>query len=356
MATRLLPAIQQIFSNIGEIGIGFRIKTFATLTTTPLATYSDEALTIPNANPAIGAISGNQVSDGNGRFGDMWVASLKNYKIVLVDENDVVIDTIDPVDGGSSDSIITFDPMPEAFWGVSLGSASAYVLDSNVDISTIGYKDTQIFEMQFHIPNVAAPTLAIDGLPALNLKKYNGAGVKVDLEADDVVNQTYCLRNDGVDLIVLNPQKPFLDSRNLSLATETIAGISKIATQAETAAAVNDTKFITPLKLQGAFNNKNFIDAAIRFNAGVSPTILASKNISSLTRIGSGNYRLNFTTPMPNANYYVTAVCQQTSFTPMIGIISALTTSLEIKCEKWDSASFTSYPDLSNISILIFKS
>ena len=355
MATRLLPAIQQIFSNIGEIGIGFRIKTFATLTTTPLATYSDEALTVPNANPAIGAMFGNQVSDGNGRFGDMWVATLKNYKIVLVDENDVVIDTIDPVDGGSSSSIISFDPMPEAFWGVSLGSASAYVLDSNVDISTIGYKDTQIFEMQFHIPNIAAPTLAIDGLAALNLKKYNGAGAKVDLEAGDVLNQTYCLRNDGVDLIVLNPQKPFLDSINLSVATELVVGVAKIATQAETTAAVNDTNFITPLKLQQTFNDGNFISTAIRFNGAVTPITLASKNVSSLTRLSAGNYRINFTTPMPNANYYVTAVCAHTSYTPMIGIISALTTSLTIRCEKWDNANFTSYPDLSNISILIFK-
>ncbi len=206
MAFRLLPAIQQVFSNLGEVGTGFKLKTYQTLTLTPLATYSDEALTTPNANPASGATTGNQIADSAGRFGDLWVDALANYKIILTDENDVTIDTVDPVGGMSSNSLTAFNPIPEAFWGTTSGTSSAYTLDSNVDISGVGYQDTQIFELAFHTTCIAAPTLNIDGLGALNLKKYTGSGTKTALEAGDVTTQTYLARNDGVDIIILNPE------------------------------------------------------------------------------------------------------------------------------------------------------
>lgn len=209
MAQRLLPAIQQVFSDLGYIGIGYKLKTYATLTTTPLTTYSDEGLTTPNANPASGATTGNQISNGDGRFGDMWVSNLSLYKIVLTDNNDVPLVTADPVDGGSSSSIIIFNPMPEAFWGTTAGTSTAYTLDSNVDISSIGYQDTQIFKASYNVACGIAPTLAVDGLAALNLKKYTGLGTKIALEAGDVVAaQTYDHRNDGVDIVVLNPEHP----------------------------------------------------------------------------------------------------------------------------------------------------
>ena len=43
--------------------------------------------------------------------------------------------------------------------------------------------------------------------------------------------------------------------------------------------------------------------------AGASGTINSSFNVSSVTRNSTGNYRVNFTTAMPNANY---AVCPST--------------------------------------------
>ena len=43
--------------------------------------------------------------------------------------------------------------------------------------------------------------------------------------------------------------------------------------------------------------------AWVRFRGGASPTIDGSFNISSITRTGTGQYTVNFTTAMPNTNY-----------------------------------------------------
>lgn len=46
--------------------------------------------------------------------------------------------------------------------------------------------------------------------------------------------------------------------------------------------------------------------AWVNFNGVTTATIRASYNVSSVTRSSTGIYVINFTTPMPNANYCVT--------------------------------------------------
>jgi hypothetical protein len=45
--------------------------------------------------------------------------------------------------------------------------------------------------------------------------------------------------------------------------------------------------------------------AWVNFNGTGTPAIRGSFNVSSITDIGTGNYTINFTTAMPNANYAV---------------------------------------------------
>jgi hypothetical protein len=44
-------------------------------------------------------------------------------------------------------------------------------------------------------------------------------------------------------------------------------------------------------------------------NTGGNCTIRASGNVSSITDNGTGNYTVNFTTAMPDANYAVSGIC-----------------------------------------------
>lgn len=245
MSQRLYLPFQQVFSNVGIIGAGYKVYTYETGTSTPKATYSDVALTVPNTNPV--------VANSAGRFGNIYGERSALYKFVLTDASDAIIETRDPVDPESS-TIVIFDPIPAAFWGTTAGTSSAYTLDSLVDISSVGYTDTQVFMLAFHVACAANPTINIDDLGALNLKRYDLSYAKTALIANDVLPGRYWATNDGVDIIILDIVRQ---------ASETILGISEIATQDEVNAGTDDERFITPLKLKtSVYNSKELITTA----------------------------------------------------------------------------------------------
>ncbi len=198
MAQTLYLPIEQVFTNLGVIGAGFKLYTYETTTSTPLATYSDTALSVANANPTI--------ADSAGRFIQIFIGDAKLYKAVLKDADDVTVWTADPIDPKIF-SLNDFDPRPTSFWGTTAGTAAAFTLVADPVIST--YANTQTFFFACHLDNTAAPTIAIDGLTALNIKKYDGLGSKVALEVGDIqAGQRYEATNDGTDIIILNPEKP----------------------------------------------------------------------------------------------------------------------------------------------------
>ena len=94
-------------------------------------------------------------------------------------------------------------------------------------------------------------------------------------------------------------------------ATETVAGKAKIATTAIAQAGVNDADFLTAKKLRGALNANGAAPisacrAWVCFNGKQSPpVILSSLNISSVVKNATGDYTLNFATPLENSNYSV---------------------------------------------------
>ena len=90
MATRLLPPGYQELTSSGAIASGAKLYTYTAGTSTPKASYSDEALTVPNSNPV--------VADGSGRFGDIF-ATTGQYRLVMKTSADVTLWTADPVDG-----------------------------------------------------------------------------------------------------------------------------------------------------------------------------------------------------------------------------------------------------------------
>jgi len=211
MAQRFNFPREQVFSDLGAIGAGYKLHTYETGTTTPLATYSDTALSVANANPTI--------ADSAGRFGDIFVDDLKLYKAILKDADDNTIYTADPVDPKVF-SLADFDPRPTSFWGTTVGTADAFTLTADPDVSS--YSSTQTFFFACHLDNNAGATLAVinstETLSALTLKKYDGAGSKVDLEDGDLqAGQTYSARNDGTDIIILGKNPATTSNKGISL-------------------------------------------------------------------------------------------------------------------------------------------
>ncbi len=229
MAQTLYLPIEQVFTNLGVIGAGFKLYTYETTTSTPLATYSDTALSVANANPTI--------ADSAGRFIQIFIGDAKLYKAVLKDADDVTVWTADPIDPKIF-SLNDFDPRPTSFWGTTGGTSSAYTLVADPVVSA--YSNTQTFFLDFHIACGAAPTLTyVSGGSALNLHKPDGNGGTVALEANDVLTGTYEARNNGTNVVILNPEIQSRVNANI-LTTPEISELT-IATGEITATGSNHT-------------------------------------------------------------------------------------------------------------------
>ena len=110
-----------------------------------------------------------------------------------------------------------------------------------------------------------------------------------------------------------------------------------IAAGAVTTAKIADAN-ITAAKLDGAQSGSAPIYAArawVNFNGSGVVAIRASGNVSSITDNGTGDYTVNFTTAMPDANYVLAGTVANTNagFPPVIksgsvaGAASNMTTS-----------------------------
>ncbi len=202
-AQRFYLPIPQIFTDTGILAPGYQLFFYQTGTTTPLAVYSDTTLMTSLPNPVLTNNTGHLI-DGSGNITNIYFSDASLYKAVLEDENGVVKWTADPCDPFSV-SVATLSPRPVYYAGLTTGTSSAYVLASTPPF--LSYASSDSFELTFHTACAAAPTLQyVSTGAALNLKKYNGQGAKVALLAGDVENQTHLVRNDGTDIVVLDPR------------------------------------------------------------------------------------------------------------------------------------------------------
>lgn len=85
---RFVMPLQQWVDATGVPLGGGKLYFFETGTSTPLDTYSDQALTIPNTNPV--------VADQSGVFGPIFLQN-QSYKVMLTDSNGDVLWVEDPV-------------------------------------------------------------------------------------------------------------------------------------------------------------------------------------------------------------------------------------------------------------------
>ena len=128
------------------------------------------------------------------------------------------------------------------------------------------------------------------------------------------------------------------DASGTVATTADIPAAPTIASTAAAQAGTNNTNFITPLRMREGFNASGSAPvyacrAWVNFNGTTSPgTIRASGNVSSVTRNGTGDYTVNFTTAMPDANYVLNGTCNVNTtgdYNRVVGFpyISAPTTS-----------------------------
>jgi hypothetical protein len=289
----LLLPIQQVFTNAGVVGSGYKVYTYTTGTTTLLTTYSDDALTIANTNPL--------VTNENGRFDTQaWVANRNLVKLVLKDSDGNVIQTIDPVDNYSNSSLNAFDPIPAVFLGTTSGTSTAYTLTSNIGLSTVGYSSNDVFLVAFNQACGASPTLAIDGLTALSLVKNTGSGTTTALVAEDLQSSRYFITNLGSTWLVLNPEHP----ANLPATTTSYRGLTYLPS---TITISNNAT--TPNTVI------NFSAGVFQFSDGTGQAVATAKtkSISSTWVVGSGNGGLDTGSVAASTTYHCYAIYNPTT-------------------------------------------
>ena len=126
---------------------------------------------------------------------------------------------------------------------------------------------------------------------------------------------------------------------------------AKIASGAIVNADVNASAAIADSKLTGTT-----CKAWVNFNGTGTVAIRASYNVSSITDNGAGDYTVNFTTAMPDANYSAVAQCNDRSTqygTPLVTKLGTQSASSSIVfCEDpFTNVSIKYDPTIMNVAI-----
>lgn len=301
MAQRLLPLLQQIFDATSvQIGVGYQLYTYETGTTTPLATYSDEALTTPQTNPLVVNADGYFASSTNSSQTNVWVSDKSLYKIVLTNASNTVIATYDPVDA-QSNSLTDFDPMPTVVMGTTSGTGSTYILTSDVGLKE--YLQNQSFLITFHADCNASPTINIDGWGAIGLYKYQDDGTTIALSAGDIhAGQTYLINwnQNGTQLVITVLQS--LTTPNATISSVGLSYLPEFITITNT--PTSSTNQIT-------FGAGNFQFSDGSGQARISSNLI--KDIHTSWSAGSGNGGLFAGTVATSTWYHCWAIYNPTT-------------------------------------------
>jgi len=297
MAQRFYEPIARIFTNAGLVGVGYKYYFYQTGTTTPVTTYQNIGLTVANTNPVL--------SDANGRFPEIWYSDLSQLKLIVKDSSNNTLETVDPV--GATDAAVSlndFDVRPTSYWGLTAGTSTAFTLIANPTISA--YANTQTFVVQPHLDCGDNPTLAIDGLSALNWRKYTQQGTKVAMKANDLrASQRYFCINDGVDIVCLNPSSlPILSgsATALTIATGAITltnNSSSYVLDTESSAATDDLDTI---------NGGQDGQIIILNSANAARNVVVKHNTGNIFNPNAFDITLDLTTDLVVLRYNSTAV------------------------------------------------
>lgn len=97
--------------------------------------------------------------------------------------------------------------------------------------------------------------------------------------------------------------------------------------------------------------------AWVNFNGTGTVAIRASGNVSSITDNGTGDYTVNFTTAMPDANYAVTGMAGSTSVLSGIYLVTGreIQTAPTTSAYRIGTLNNTAFADLGYVYVSVFR-
>lgn len=318
MAVQLSFAPVRVFSATAGLQAGARAYFYQSGTTTLEAVYTDESLAAAHPSPL--------VADAEGAFAQVFHSGSPALKCVITDSLGNTLYTIDPVRSsstGSDASEVSFSPVADnAATNVqaaiaantvmtvankelaenalklpqTAGSGNAYTLAAPATITA--YASGQSFQFVVDRDNTGAVTLDVDGLGPKSVKRYNNNTSLTALVADDWrVGEVHQVTYNGTDFAMISP---------IGAKVGGVRGIVESATTAEAQAGTADEKYPDVVKVKAAIDAQTLIKARASINGtGGTPSASGGLNIASVVDNGTGDYTINFTNNISNANYQV---------------------------------------------------
>jgi hypothetical protein len=150
-----------------------------------------------------------------------------------------------------------------------------------------------------------------------------------------------------------------LDSATQTLTGKTLDGASNTLTSLPAAQLTGD---VAAARITSALNASGAAPmyacrAWVNFDGTTTtPSIRASGNVSSITDNGAGDYTINFTTALPDANYGAATVCNEVNASTTSNFcLSPSRASGSINLITGASGSKTNRQDLDFVSVAIFR-
>lgn len=136
------------------------------------------------------------------------------------------------------------------------------------------------------------------------------------------------------------------DSPNFtSVAATTITNVTNISSNAAD----------TPIILGDSGTNYNTCRAWVNFNGTGTVAIRADFNVTSITDNGTGDYTVNFTTAMPDANYAWAGSSQSSSAQTVRAIFTNTSTTPTTTALRVQNSNYVSAEDPSYASVVVFR-
>jgi hypothetical protein len=212
--------------------------------------------------------------------------------------------------------------------------------------------------MMAHVTAFAATLL--DDTTAANARTTLGAaasGANSDITSVGAVTGVTATAGDNTSKLATTA---FVTTSNPA-ASDSAAGHVELATTGEAQAGTDTTRAITAARLRDAFNASGTAPvyacrAWVNFNGTGTPAIRASGNVSSITDHGPGDYTVNFTTALPDANYSAVISGNGTSSVNITigGVRTALAGSCRIDVGSGGTASAVPQ-DRDVVSVVFFR-
>jgi predicted lipoprotein with Yx(FWY)xxD motif len=318
MAVQLSFTPLRVFSSNATLEPGAVAYFYQSNTTTAVAVYSDEALTIPHGS--------SLTANAQGVFAQAFHSGTPALKCVITDADGSTLYTVDPVRSSSTSSdaaTISFTPISgnastnvqdaiETNNGIAI--ANKQIAENAVRVQTTGgtgndytivsantiaaYAANQVFQFVVDRANTAAVTLDVDSLGPKAVKRYNNSVTLAQLVADDLrEGEVHRVLYDGTDFVLLTP---------VGAKVGGVRGIVEKATTAEAEAGTADDKFPDVVKVKEAVAAHTPVKARATVDGTeATPAAFGALNVASVTDNGTGDYSIVFTDDMADTNYQV---------------------------------------------------